>query len=183
MSGIQQLDEVILNFIQSHMHTALLDKTMPFVSLLGNVGFVWIAIAVIFLLSKKYRPTGFLILIALTLCFLLGDIFLKPFIARPRPFTIHPAMSLLISPPTDFSFPSGHTGSSFSAAIIILLNRKSWGIATMILASLIAFSRLYLYVHYPSDIIGGFLLSIVSAFLSIWLFSKIKIKRRNPESP
>ena len=174
MPVIQQIDDTILNFIQSHFHIPFLDSIMLTISFLGNGAAVWIVIAVLLLSFKKYRSIGFLILAALLLCFLLGDVLLKPLIARARPFTVHPAMALLIPPPTDFSFPSGHTDSSFAASTVILLQKKSWGIVAILLAMLISFSRLYLYVHYPSDILGGALLGIAAAFAVTWLFKKYK---------
>lgn len=174
MPVIQQTDDAILNFIQTHMHTNLLDKIMPFVSWLGNIGGVWIVIAILLIIFSKHRSTGLFIIIALAICFLLNDILLKPLIARLRPCSIHPDAILLIARPTDFSFPSGHASSSFVSATIILFWNKRWGIAAMILASLIAISRIYLYVHYPSDVLAGILLGIATAFLSVQIILKFK---------
>jgi Membrane-associated phospholipid phosphatase len=179
MTGIQQTDDAMLNFIQGHMHTPFLDSLMPWVSFLGNGAMVWIAVAVLLLLIKQYRSSGFLILIVLLLCFLIGDVLLKQVIARPRPFIDHPAITLLIPPPTDYSFPSGHTDSSFAAATILLFRKKSWGIAATLLASLIAFSRLYLYVHYPSDVLAGLILGITVAFITNRLFRSNQNRHSN----
>lgn len=98
---------------------------------------------------------------------------LKNLIQRPRPFTLLPGVSLLIPPPGSSSFPSGHTGSSFAcAAAIFLLNRK-WGVPALALAALIAFSRLYLSVHYPTDLLAGALLGVGSALLARWLCRRL----------
>jgi undecaprenyl-diphosphatase len=183
MFGIQQIDDSILNFIQNHLHLPILNLVMPWLSWLDNNGVVWIFIAVLLLCSKKYRSTGLIVLIALLFCYIFGDLLLKQLIARARPFTVHPAMTLLIPKPTDFSFPSGHTESSFAAATVLFLRKKSWGVAAFVLAALIAFSRLYLYVHYPSDIIGGLVLGIASAYLAVYLYQRWKKTRLIPEPP
>jgi undecaprenyl-diphosphatase len=154
ISTIQQTDFAILDFIQKNLHLQILDKTMPYISFIGNAGAVWILITVTLLLSKKNRKIGLVMAISLILCLIIGNVTLKHLVARIRPFNIHTEIVLLISHPTDFSFPSGHTMSSFAAATVLLLYNKKWGIWAIILAILIAFSRLYLYVHYPSDVLA-----------------------------
>lgn len=103
---------------------------------------------------------------------LLCNVTLKPLVARLRPFEIADTMrQLLIDPPSDFSFPSGHTTSSFAAATALAAARARGGLAAMILAAVIAFSRLYLYVHYPTDVIAGALIGAFSglaAYALVW---------------
>ena len=147
----------------------LLDIVMPFISMLGNFGAIWIAAAILFMLSKKYRTTGITVAIALILCALIGNCLIKPLAARPRPFDVIADVVLLIPPPKDFSFPSGHTLSAFAAATVIFLNDRRWGSAALVLAFLIAFSRLYLYVHYPSDVFAGMVMGVGIAFLSVYI--------------
>ena len=101
--------------------------------------------------------------------FLVCNVFLKPFVARIRPFNINTAVDIIIKRPTDYAFPSGHTTSSFIAATIIYCQNRKWGYASFILASLIAFSRLYLYVHYPTDIITGIILGLCLGALANFL--------------
>ncbi len=175
MEFIQNIDNAVLEFIRIHMSSGILDSTMPFITKLGSGAFIWIVAAFVFLASKKYRMDGLLLIVSLLLCGLIGNIILKPLIARIRPFDVNTAIQLLIAKPTDFSFPSGHTMTSFAAATAIFNANSSMGIAAFILAALIAFSRLYLYVHYPSDIIGGMLIGVLISITTIHIFN-LKMK-------
>lgn len=174
MPYIQSIDDAILNFIQNHINNPILDKIMPFISFTGNYGAVWIVLSILLIASKKHRNTGIAMIGSLVLCVLVGNLTLKPIIARVRPFDVRTQIELLIPGPTDFSFPSGHTMSSFAAATVLLLADKRWGIYSLILAVFIAFSRLYLFVHYPSDILGGMLIGIAIAFLSVRIVALLK---------
>lgn len=175
MEFIQNIDYAVLEFIRIHMSSGILDQTMPFITRLGSGALIWIVAALVFLISKKFRTDGLLLIISLLLCGLVGNIILKPLIARTRPFDVNTAIYLLIAKPTDFSFPSGHTMSSFAAATVIFHANRNMGIAAFILAVLIAFSRLYLYVHYPSDIIGGILIGVLISATTIHIFN-LKMK-------
>lgn len=160
---IQQLDDTILLFLSTHLHTLFMDKFMVFMTALGNSSCLWSAMTVFLLLSRKERKWGILLAIGLLLELLLCDGILKPLIARERPFTRLDGYPDLIRAPLSYSFPSGHTMSSFTAAVILFLRQKSSGIFFLVLASLIGFSRLYLFVHYPSDVLAGALLGTVLA--------------------
>lgn len=170
-----QIDQTILQFIQNTFKNSLLDKLMPFITHLGDKGLVWILIIIILLFTSKYRRVGWMAGVAIILGAILGEVILKPIIGRPRPFVDSIDFTLLIKEPTSFSFPSGHTTSSFGAATIIAQNIKSYRVAAYILAAGIAFSRLYLYVHYPSDILAGYILGILNAFVVQYIFNK-KVK-------
>lgn len=162
----------ILDFIQQ-MRTIWLDDIMIFITTLGNGGVIWIITGVVLLFSKKHKKTGILILAALAVEIISCNMILKPLVARIRPCDINTAVQLLVSRPTDYSFPSGHTGASFAAVAILHLRKEKGRCAATILAGMIAFSRLYLYVHYPTDIIGGIIIGTASAgvvFLSMKLF-------------
>jgi undecaprenyl-diphosphatase len=163
------------------MRSSFLDFIMPLITKLGNGGLVWIIVALAFLKSKQYRTDGFMLVGSLLICVLIGNIAIKPLVARLRPCDINTATSLLIAKPTDFSFPSGHTMSSFAAASVIFHANTSFGIAAFVLASLIAFSRLYLFVHYPSDIIVGIVLGLFISVLVIW-FVQVKMGYVNQPS-
>ena len=145
----------ILDLIQI-LHTPFLDRLMCFVTKLGNAGAIWILAAAILLLIPKTRKTGAVVVVALLIDAILCNGILKPFIARIRPCDINPEISLLIPKPDDFSFPSGHTAAAFTTAAALYFTREKnlWKPA-LVLAVLIAFSRLYLYVHYPTDVLGG----------------------------
>ena len=156
----------ILDFIQEHLRTDFGDFIMPLISMLGNGGIVWLCISGILCIFPKYRKYGITMLIALMIDVLICNLTLKPLIARTRPFTVNMDINLLIVAPKDYSFPSGHSAASFSAAFSLLFGKNKLWKPSMVLAALIAFSRLYLYVHYPSDIFAGILIGFITGFLA-----------------
>ncbi len=174
ITTIQHIDTFILNFIQNNLHSTLMDKIMPVITFLGNNGVVWIVIAVLLVISKKYRTTGLMLVGALVICLIIGNLTLKPVIARARPCWVNTSVHLLVSSPKDYSFPSGHTMSSFAAAVVLFLRNKKFGIWALLLAAMISFSRLYLYVHYPSDVAAGLVLGIAAAYLSVKAFPIVR---------
>lgn len=174
---ILQIDTDILNFIYNSMHSTLLDTLMPIFSLIDDSGLIWIIISAILIIFPKYRKCGIAILLGLTLGLLVCNLTLKPLVARIRPYELNSAIELLIQAPSDYSFPSGHTVSSFSAATVLMLRNKKLGVPALGLASLIAFSRLYLYVHYPTDILGGIVLGILLGYISFRLIHHFSIKK------
>lgn len=174
---ITQADFYILNAIQG-MRTVFLDSVMPLVTYLGSGGLIWIAAAVIMLFFKRTRREGIMILAVLAAGWLLSTYGLKNIIARERPFNVYGSLmsaeNLLIGVPSGrYSFPSGHALSSFSAATILFYFNRKTGAAAYVLAALIAFSRLYLYVHFPTDVIFGAALGIVFAVLTILTANRI----------
>ena len=149
-------------------HQPYLDTFMKAVTSLGNAGWFWIALGIGLLCFKKTRKTGFGMLLTLAVGFLLGNVVLKNVVARQRPCWLMPEIPLLIPVPSDYSFPSGHTLASVEGAVMLYIHHKKWGIAACVLAVLIAFSRMYLFVHFPTDILGGALLGI----FNVWLVSQ-----------
>ena len=171
-------DLPILEWIQANLQCGFLDFIMPIITLFGEGGIFWIAWAVILLFFPKTRKIGWSMGAALILGVLVCNVTLKPLIARPRPYDFQLAefgkeIKLLIDAQHDFSFPSGHTIASFEAATVLLKNSRKMGIPAMILAVLIAFSRLYLYVHYPTDVIFSLFAGILFAFLGNAIVSLI----------
>lgn len=156
-----------LNALQN-FHTPLLDQVMVFLTTLGNGGMVWIGLAIVLLVIPKYRIYGLTMLAALLISVFLGNVILKNIVARPRPSWVDPSVKLLIPNPTDYSFPSGHTFMSFAAAGSLFLYNKKSGAAAIVLASLIGFSRMYLYVHYPSDVLAGAFFGLVTAAIAFY---------------
>lgn len=128
------------------------------------------------------RKYGLAMLVGLCIDVIVCNGLLKNLVARTRPCDVNTAIQLLISHPTDYSFPSGHTAASFTAVAALYFSgdKKIWK-AAIVLGILIAFSRMYLYVHYPTDILGGLLLGITSAYLAYWCQKKIPAVRRNSE--
>ena len=176
MDIIHSIDNNVLSFIQEHLKNSVMDTIMPVITSLGNSGIVWIVIAAILSSMKKYRKYGVMLALALIITLVIGNITLKPLIARTRPFDANNLKDiLLIKAPKDYSFPSGHTMASFAAATVLIYMNRKVGIVAMVLAVLIAFSRLYLYVHYPSDVFAGMIFGILSAIISIKLLAKTKI--------
>ena len=160
MNTITNFDFSILNWIHEHITCSFLDFIMPKITLLGNGGVIWIVSAVIMLFFRKSRKTGIMLGSGLCSGVLIGNILLKNLVARDRPCWINKSIQLLIFVPQDYSFPSGHTMSSFIAATIIMNFNKKLGAAAFVLAAMIAFSRLYLYVHFPTDVMAGALIGI-----------------------
>lgn len=180
MDILRNMDINTLYFIQNHIQNPYLNPIMIFFTNLGNAGFIWIVLSIILLFTKKFKMVGVLMLCSLAINTLLGEVFLKNFIQRPRPFQTLPNLHLLIKPPTSYSFPSGHTSSAFACAIILGYYIRKFSIPAIILAILIAFSRIYLTVHYPTDVIAGIALGIFSAIITIYSYEKIykKIKTK-----
>ena len=173
-------DLPILDWIQANMQSGLLDTIMPIITLFGEGGIFWIAWAVVLLIIPKTRKIGLSMIIALLLGLLVCNITLKPLVQRIRPYDLQEQdfgiyINLLIERQHDFSFPSGHTIASFEAAVVLLKNSRKMGIPALILAILVSFSRLYLYVHYPTDVIVSVVLGTAFAFAGCALANLIKL--------
>ena len=178
MYAIQNLDNSILQFIQMNMRSVIGDKLMIGLTYLGNGITIWAIIGLALIITPKYRKHGFMIFTVLILCYLVGNLSIKPIVARIRPFDAMPLLGgLIISPPTDFSFPSGHTMCSFASSVVIFSNNKKIGLFTLILSSFIGFSRLYLYVHYPSDVFGGMIIGITIGIITAVIFKNLDERR------
>lgn len=158
-------DMVILDLIQSNIRTGFMDAIMPFITQLGDAGLIWIILSIGLIIPKKTRKIGFVMIIALILNGIICNIILKPMLARIRPFDVNTAVKLLINKPRDFSFPSGHTSASFTAASVLFFRKSKLFVPSLVLAFLISFSRLYLYVHYPSDVLAGLVLGILCGYI------------------
>lgn len=166
------MDMGIIWWIQEHLRNGFTDWFFPAVTFLGDKGLIWILLGLALLFFPKYRKWGIAMLCALLLTTLLGEGLLKHLIARPRPFMHYPDLALLIPPPSTYSFPSGHSAASFAAAVVLFRCRRSFGIPALVLAALIAFSRLFLFVHYPTDVLAGILLGTAVGLLTCYLFRK-----------
>lgn len=174
ISLIQRLDNSILFFIKNNMHNLILDKVMVMITSLGDNGVIWIIIACLLIASKKYRNVGLMTLGALLLSSILGDVVLKNIFHRIRPSAAIPSAQLLIAKPMSYSFPSGHAASSFAAAGVLSRYLKNYSLGTFAIACLIAFSRIYLFVHYPTDVLAGIVLGLLCSRIIVSIFNKIR---------
>lgn len=179
MDKLGTLEMPILEFIKDHVKCDVLDFAVPIFTALGNAGIIWIITALVLLFFKKTRKCGILMGAGLILGVIFGNLILKNAIARPRPCWVNLNLPLLIENPTDFSFPSGHTLSSFVSAFVIFVHFKKAGVIALTVAALMGLSRLYLFVHYPSDVLFGAILGILIALLTCFVYRKLSLKYTN----
>lgn len=173
---VEWFDSTVLDWFQS-VQNPVLTPVLKLFTVLGEGAAVWIALGILLLVRKSSRRAGITVLLSLLFCLLVGNVFLKNAVARPRPCWRHPEIELLIHIPRDYSFPSGHTMSSFAAAFSVLLWDRRWGVAALAGAILIASSRMYFYVHYPTDILAGALIGILLALTAWWIIDKFTNNR------
>ena len=165
METFVQWELGILHQIQDGA-TAFGDVFWTVITYFGESGIFWILLSITLMMFQKTRRCGMTMGIALLLGLILGNGVMKNLFARPRPYHLDPTLSFRLlwsEMSTDFSFPSGHTLASFEAATSIFLYYKKWGIATLSFAALIGISRIFLLVHYPSDVLAGALFGILFA--------------------
>lgn len=172
------LELAVLDWIQLHLRCGFLDRLMPAVSGLSNHGEIWILLAAVLLLIRRQRRYGLSAAFALTLDLIACNMILKPLAGRIRPFAFRPDLPLLIPPPGDASFPSGHTAAAFAVVFALKTAGSPLWRPALALAAVTAFSRLYLYVHWPTDILGGAALGAAVG----WAGARLA-KRGNPEAP
>lgn len=180
MNFITKIDISILNLIQN-LKSPLMDKIMTTITAFGNMGIFWILLIIIFLTTKEYKKMAKYMIICLLVNIIIVNLIIKPAVGRQRPFEIVEGIKLLILKPQDPSFPSGHSAISFCMLTTILFFSKSKTINIMasLLAILISFSRLYLYVHFPSDIFCGIIIGVLSSLITLkFCFSKKGISLR-----
>ena len=160
LQTLQNLDWTILEGIRNIFSCRFLDALMPIITRLGDAGLIWIAAGLVLIATKKYRRNGVMLLCALLCGALIGNVALKHLIARSRPCWIRTDVPMLIAVPKDYSFPSGHTFASTIGASCLMRTDRRFGAAAVPLAALIAFSRLYLFVHFPSDVLASVALGL-----------------------
>ena len=172
------------------LHNPTLDSIMLFITRLGEHSIIWLIICWFLILVppmkmlitkgdaydyddeiRKRRKVGWGILVASTISTYLIDYILKGLIGRARPFLVDSTLfvntqKISVMLPSKTSFPSGYTVVAFASAMLIFLNFKKTGILALILASLIAFSRMYFFLHYPTDILGGIVIGVIIAIVA-----------------
>ena len=181
MDTILQLDQNILLFIQEYIRHDWMDWFWKGITHLGDFGIFWILLTIVLLIPKKTRKAGGASALALIIGTLITNVAIKNMVARIRPYEVIQELELMIEKQKDFSFPSGHTWASFASAFAIYKCKevfpKKWRIAAMVLATLIALSRLYVGVHYPTDVLGGLIVGLFSGWAG-WKIEELIMKKR-----
>lgn len=170
-NALRRADMYVFNKMSS-VHHPVLDKIMVFFTYAGTGATVWWAFLIIpFLIFHPYRETGIILTVALLFNYFLGEIIIKRLVGRDRPSTRISDEEMKINKPKDHSFPSGHSASSFCAFIVTLWCCPPWiWIPALFVATMIAFSRVYLRVHYLTDVFAGILLGLFDGTLITILF-------------
>lgn len=174
-----EFDLSVFQWIQG-IQNSFLDKLMVGITSLGNAGTIFIILGFALLFTKKYRKAGLSVLVALLIMLICNDLFLKEFFARVRPFALYASDPVkyadwgskyifpdLVYKPSSYSFPSGHAASAFAAAVAVLWNNRKIGIPVFIFSSIMGFSRIYVQVHYCSDVIGGLISGTICALVAV----------------
>lgn len=169
MQTIQLWDQTV-SFALQNIHNPFLNAIMIAATFIGEKGIFWLVCGAVMCIPRRYRKYGIMVILSVALCFLIGDIIVKPIVARPRPCALFPSVPLITDIPDGFSFPSGHTLASFAAATIIMLANWKFGIPAFFIAAVIGFSRIYLFHHFLSDVVAGALMGVACAFLALLIF-------------
>lgn len=173
------MDEMLwLDALQT-IHVPWLDGVMVTVSLLTNAGIGWIVLGVVLICIRRYRRCGIALVMAVILAGVVSKLIIGEVVMRPRPCDVNPQMPLLIPRPFGTSFPSGHTTAAFATLAVLAVFRmpKGFVISVAVLAVLVAFSRMYLFVHYPSDVLVGAVLGAIIGFACAWV-----LRPKEPEA-
>ena len=165
---MQAAELAVLDWLQAHLRCDFLDAVMPWISRICDHGEIWILLAAVLLLLRKHRWTGMSLSFALILDLICCNIVLKPLIGRVRPFLVNTAV--------EASFPSGHTAASFAAVFALRASGSPLWKPALVLAAGIAFSRLYLYVHWPTDVLGGIVVGAVVGTAGAWIAKRLRKK-------
>lgn len=164
---ITTVDFQITDWVQTVFRNSVMDAVMPVITVLGDNGYVWLGLSAVLMAFKQTRKTGFLIIGAIFIGAIICNLTLKPFVERLRPCAVRPDLAILSACETGFSFPSGHTTASFAAAGVLMLTHTRFAWAGVILACLIAFSRIYMGFHFFTDIMGGMVAGTLAAFIAV----------------
>ena len=178
VEAITNWDFSVLYFVQQNLRCGFLDSVTAFLSVVFNAGIAWFVICAVLAFFRKSRYASVVMLCAVLLAFLIGELAMKNVICRVRPCNVDTDILLAVARPESYSFPSGHTGSSFAAATALFLCNKKLGIPALILAFIVALSRVYLFVHYPTDVMVGAVLGAACALAVYFLFRKFNLHQK-----
>ena len=167
------MDFMVLDWIQNNLRCDFLDTVVPWITRLGDAGMFWILLALVMLVIPKTRKAGAVLAVSLIIEYVLCNLMLKPLVGRIRPYDVKGITELLVEKPGGFSFPSGHAGASFAAVGALFFSKNRLCAPATVLAALIAFSRLYLYVHYPTDVLAGIALGMLSGYVGAYLLRRL----------
>ena len=193
MNPFLNMDGDILIFLQDHVRNSVLNPFFKLITHLGDAGVFWIILTIAMLFFKSTRKAGICSAVALCGSVLLNNVILKPLIARPRPYWFGDTkdakglvanvegLKCIVKEAKDYSFPSGHTAASFASAVAMFPNlQKKYSIPLLVLAFLIGFSRLYIGIHYPTDVlvglIDGIFLGVMGAIIGSYIYKKLEGK-------
>jgi len=183
VTSLFALDANILLWIQQYLRSEFFTPLWTFITTTGNGGLIWIALTCFLLAFKKTRKVGVMCALSLIFSLIFTNLLIKPLVARVRPYEVIEGLAILIEKPHDFSFPSGHSSASFAVAWIMFRKLpKRFGIPALLYACLMAFSRLYVGVHYPTDVIGGIILGILYAMVAMWVVERFCSKPNSKKS-
>lgn len=175
---ITNIDFSILYWIQDNLRNSFMDFVMPLFSNLQDGGLIWISIAVVMLFFKRTRYCGIAVLFAMGIDTLITEYGIKNIVCRVRPCNLVDDVNMLVEKPTSYSFPSNHSASAFAGAVAVMLTikKKAWTIPAFVFSGIISFSRMYVFVHFPSDVFAGILLGSTIAVLVCYLMKKTGFK-------
>lgn len=182
---ITNIDFSILYWIQDNLRNSFMDFVMPLFSNLQDGGLIWISIAVVMLFFKRTRYCGIAVLLAMGIDTLITEYGIKNIVCRVRPCNLVDDVNMLVEKPTSYSFPSNHSASAFAGAVAVMLTikKKAWTIPAFVFSGIISFSRMYVFVHFPSDVFAGILLGSAVAVLVCFLMKitgfKALLERKN----
>ena len=163
----------ILLWIQDSVRGGFLTPVMKLITHLGDKGIFWILLTLALLILRKTRPLGVICAVSMVVGLIVTNLIIKNWVARIRPYEVIQGLECIVGKESDFSFPSGHTTNSLACAWVLFRKApKKWGVPALVLAILIALSRLYVGVHDPTDVLGGAVIGICSACLALWLVPK-----------
>lgn len=175
---ITNLDFSLLYLIQENLRSEWLDALCAFLSRAFQLGIPWLILGVVLFCFKKTRTAGVILVAAVALTFFFNEIAIKNAVGRERPCTIDPSIQLAIERPTSYSFPSGHTASCFAAVGTLLFTFKKLGVPMLLFAAFMGFSRMYLFVHFPTDVLAGAAMGLLMAWVTVLIFRELKFDKK-----
>ncbi len=174
MDAILEWDASILLWIQENMRTDLMTTIMKAITRLGDAGSLWVVLSIVLLVINKTRKVGAASAVSLILTFVVVNVGIKNLVARTRPYEVIDGLVSLVGKQSDFSFPSGHSAHAFAVGVVILIMMpRKIGVPIFVISVLMAFSRLYVGVHYPTDVIAGAFLGTLMALVGVYVVNKI----------